>query len=66
MDKDIGGRRSNSNRRQFSYSACLPERRSGKDRRSDGDRRAKSYWRLSARNRHFVTGAEEKFRISQL
>lgn len=37
MKKD--GRRCNYDRRQFSYSYHLPERRSGVDRRSGGDRR---------------------------
>ena len=33
------GRRSGLGRRYFSYAVCIPERRSGKDRRSDLDRR---------------------------
>lgn len=66
MDKDIDGRRSNTNRRQFSYSVCLPERRSGKGLRSDGDRRAKNYWRLSTQNQHLVADAEKNFPIIQL
>ena len=36
---DNGGRRSGIDRRQFSYSGHMPERRSGEDRRSGGDRR---------------------------
>jgi hypothetical protein len=39
--KDKGGRRSGIERRQFSYDEYLPERRSGKDRRSGFDRRTK-------------------------
>ena len=36
---DNGGRRSGVERRQFSYSFHIPERRSGEDRRSGVDRR---------------------------
>lgn len=37
--RDNGGRRTGLDRRQFSYSGYLPERRSGKDRRLQLDRR---------------------------
>jgi hypothetical protein len=36
---DNGGRRSGGDRRQFSYTQHIPERRSGKERRSGLDRR---------------------------
>ncbi|MFO7559912.1 MAG: hypothetical protein R6X10_13845 [Desulfobacterales bacterium] len=36
---DNGGRRSETDRRQFSYTSYIPERRSGVDRRSGKDRR---------------------------
>jgi len=36
---DTGGRRSGTDRRQFSYHTHIPERRSGRDRRSGKDRR---------------------------
>jgi len=36
---DNGGRRSGTDRRKFSYSAHIPELRSGKDRRKGLDRR---------------------------
>lgn len=36
---DNGGRRSGIERQQFSYTAHIPERRSGKERRSGFDRR---------------------------
>jgi hypothetical protein len=36
---DNGGRRSGIDRRQFSYTAHIPELRSGKERRSGVDRR---------------------------
>lgn len=36
---DIGGRRVGLDRRAFSYSLHIPERRCGKDRRSGSDRR---------------------------
>lgn len=36
---DNGGRRSGTERRQYSYNGHSPERRSGKDRRSGLDRR---------------------------
>jgi hypothetical protein len=37
--RDNGGRRAGLDRRQFSYSGYLPERRSGEDRRNLFDRR---------------------------
>ena len=39
---DNGGRRSGIERRQFSYNQHIPERRSGKDNRSEFDRRLQS------------------------
>ncbi len=36
---DNGGRRKNNDRRQFSYTCHIPERRSGGDRRAGEDRR---------------------------
>jgi len=36
---DNGGRRSGVDRREFSYTSHIPERRSGKERRSGNDRR---------------------------
>ena len=36
---DNGGRRAGIDRRQFSYSGHMPERRSGEERRDGGDRR---------------------------
>ena len=36
---DNGGRRSGVDRRQFSYTSFIPERRSGTDRRGGEDRR---------------------------
>ena len=38
---DNGGRRTGIDRRQFSYTAHIPERRSDKERRSGFDRRLK-------------------------
>lgn len=38
-DKDNGGRRSGVDRRQYSYSSHIPERRSDEDRRDGEDRR---------------------------
>ena len=38
---DNGGRRSGTDRREFSYTSHIPERRSGKERRSGLDRREK-------------------------
>ena len=40
MAKDKGGTRSGIERRQFIYTECIPERRSGKDRRKGFDRRS--------------------------
>ncbi len=37
--KDNGGRRSGKDRRVFSYAGYLPERRTGRERRSGLDRR---------------------------
>jgi hypothetical protein len=38
---DNGGRRKDSERRNFEYTAHIPERRSGKDRRDGVERREK-------------------------
>jgi hypothetical protein len=38
---DNGGRRSGVDRREFSYTSHIPERRIGKERRSGNDRRLK-------------------------
>jgi hypothetical protein len=38
---DNGGRRKDSERRNFEYTAHIPERRSGEDRRERRERRAK-------------------------
>ena len=40
---DNGGRRSGTDRRQFSFSFHIPKRRSGNDRRSGFDRRCVRY-----------------------
>ena len=39
MPTDNGGRRSGGDRRKYSYTLYIPERRSGKDRRNGKDRR---------------------------
>ncbi len=41
-DQLTGGRRMGGNRREYSYACCLPEQRSGMDRRSGKDRRQQS------------------------
>ncbi len=41
-DALTGGRRMGGDRRDYSYACCLPERRSGLDRRSGKDRRQQS------------------------
>ena len=41
-DQLTGGRRMGGDRREYSYACCLPERRSGMDRRSGEDRRLQS------------------------
>ena len=46
---DNGGRRCGLDRRQFSYSGHVPERRSGEERRSGNDRRQEP--RLGPENR---------------
>ncbi len=45
-DHLTGGRRMGGDRRSFSYECCIPERRSGVERRSGKDRRHQS--RISA------------------
>jgi len=47
--KDNGGRRTGNDRRQFSYTMYIPERRSAVDRRSGRDRRKnpRTYSRFS-------------------
>jgi hypothetical protein len=46
--KDNGNRRLDMDRREFSYTAYLPERRSGKDRRGVSDHRnIQNYERIS-------------------
>ena len=51
MAMDSGGRRSESDRRQFSYSYHMPERRSGIDRRTGADRRKSSQYKLENEQR---------------
>ena len=41
-DQLTGGRRMGGDRREYSYACCLPEQRSGIDRRSGKDRRQQS------------------------
>jgi hypothetical protein len=41
-DQLTGGRRMGGDRREYSYACCLPEQRSGMDRRSGKDRRQQS------------------------
>jgi hypothetical protein len=38
--QDNGGTRSGSDRRKFQYTDCIPEKRSGRDRRKGFDRRS--------------------------
>lgn len=38
--RDNGGTRSGTDRRRFQYTACIPERRSGMERRKRFDRRS--------------------------
>jgi hypothetical protein len=44
-DHQTGGRRMGGDRRSFSYECCIPERRSGVERRSGKDRRRQSRMR---------------------
>jgi len=48
INDDKGGRRSGSERRQTTYFIHIPERRSGKDRRSGVDRRVDRAVKLEA------------------
>jgi hypothetical protein len=64
--KDNGGRRSGFVRRTFSYTAHIPERRSGDDRRSGNDRRrpveiAESLSRDAAMERRAALGLLRSF-----
>ncbi|MBA3017865.1 MAG: hypothetical protein KJ550_04450 [Proteobacteria bacterium] len=51
---DNGGRRSDIERRKFSYTNYLPERRSGEDRRFRSDRRKERYAHREGPERRFV------------
>ena len=47
---DNGGRRSGGDRRNYSYTLHIPERRNGKDRRSGADRRINSRTKAKLKN----------------
>ena len=47
---DYGGRRSGGDRRNYSYTLHIPERRDGKDRRSGEDRRTIPRTKAKSRN----------------
>jgi len=47
---DNGGRRSGGDRRNYSYTLHIPERRSGEDRRSGLDRRINSRTKTKPRS----------------
>ena len=49
---DNGGRRSGGDRRNYSYTLHIPERRNGHDRRDGGDRRKFFRAKEVAQNRH--------------
>ena len=51
---DNGGRRSGVDRRQFTYSSYVPERRSGRDRRSIADRRSNRYKNIGSKERRSI------------
>ena len=56
---DNGGRRLGNDRREFFYTAHIPERRSGKERRSGFDRRLKprtSKWSIYRTDKAFIKG----------
>lgn len=53
---DNGGRRLGTDRRKFSYSIHIPERRSGMDRRKGLDRRD----RKRKYTKHFIEKEQEK------
>jgi len=58
---DNGGRRLGVDRRQISYTACVPEKRTGQDRRSASDRRSGSDRRIGVERRS-VTRTRGDFR----
>jgi hypothetical protein len=51
FNKDNGGRRSGIERRQFSYSRHIPERRRSEDRRTGPDRRSDINGRMETERR---------------
>jgi len=55
FEKDNGGRRLGIERRQFSYSTHIPERRCGEDRRSGLDRRNDISRRMEEERRAALT-----------
>ena len=53
---DNGGRRTGGDRRKFSYSDHIPERRSGNERRSGEDRRKKITFETAIEQRALFSG----------
>jgi hypothetical protein len=54
--EDSGGRRSGFRKREFSYDAHIPERRSGAERRSGTDRRERVAYQTHSKGRRGVEG----------
>jgi hypothetical protein len=54
--EDRGGRRSGLRKREFSYDAHIPERRSGTERRSGDDRRETVTFQMHSKGRRVVEG----------
>jgi hypothetical protein len=55
---DNGGTRSGTDRRKFQYTACIPEKRSGRDRRKGFDRRSPIARRRKSERRVSLTRQE--------
>jgi hypothetical protein len=62
---DNGGRRSGIDRRRFSYSAHIPERRRGIERRSGRDRRQLLGLKGKTRNKSWASLAKEGRRVER-
>ena len=56
---DNGGTRSGTDRRKFQYTACIPEKRSGRDRRKGFDRRSPIARRRGSERRVSLNGREQ-------
>ncbi len=61
---DNGGTRFGTDRRKFEYTAYIPEKRSGMDRRKEFDRRGPITWRRES-ERRFSSNHRESWPIER-